>query len=135
MILKWNHKGGENMSYGYGRSYESGSKSSFIMLIAILVFVLIWLQICKSFDRSANNMVLIYDNYVYNEETFIIYNEYDVGHNNISHSYTPYIDKNGHMCRYEVSTGNWIAFIETEEGMKDVGISTYGYTQRYSTDE
>lgn len=121
------------MSYYYGpiRSNNHSTRNLAILFIVLIAY----LQILSIADRKSNGMINISGNYVYNEDTYIIYHEYKTGSHNTQHSYEVYMDKDGHRCRYDPSTGNWIAFIETEEGMKDVGISKYGDTQIYGTEE
>lgn len=66
-------------------------------------------SINRLIDRSSCGMKYISDDYVYDKDTGIIYEEiFKWWKKEASTSYVPYIDSDGHMYKYDKDTKQWV---------------------------
>lgn len=95
----------------YGNPY-TGRSSSWKEMIVTLILALACIYGCKACSRDEAHMIYMYDNYVYHEESHIIYIESETGRYGNHTSYTPYYDSNGNMARYNPYTDEWEVVIQ-----------------------
>ena len=94
-------------NYGYSSNSDS-TGMCILKIIGGLILCYMLVSCSQSCSRSEANMVMIESPYCYEADTKIIYLETEAGRYGIKTTYTPYYDENGNLCRYNVSTGEWI---------------------------
>lgn len=79
-------------------------------VLAIIVSTLIIGQLMscsQENSRSIRNMSYISEGFCYDKDTRIVYIE-SYSRHGFDTIYTPYYDKNGNLCRYEIGSEEWI---------------------------
>ena len=96
----------------YGDSEGWGSTILKLLVCFLLIIILTFGS--RACSRSDRNMVFIKDGYCYDRDTHIIYIESYTGRYGDDTAYTPYYDANGDLCKYNISTGEWVPINKTQ---------------------
>ena len=76
----------------------------FLMVVGLCLLMGFASSCSQALDRDRHNMGWIYDNYVYDMDTGIVYIESYSGMRNI---YSVYVNENGNYCKYNPKTKEW----------------------------
>lgn len=78
------------------------------LLVGAIILILVIQSCSVSSSRSLRNMEPIKEGYCYDVDTGVIYIESYSGRYGTETAYTAYYNENGEMCKYDLSSGQWI---------------------------
>lgn len=78
----------------------------FLMVVGLCLLMGVASSCSQALDRDRHNMRWIYDNYVYDIDTGIVYIESCSGM--CRSVYSVYVNENGNYCKYNPKTKEWV---------------------------